>query len=534
MQALTPFLAVACVRFAGDLFDASKFSEAVEELYGLKIPRLAALGLAEQLEKEGVLEAQSGYSSSTMVYRYAKVPYKEDQLEAPVTESEINGVLDRFVQICREDEATKGKDRADLELAFLDRLLNIDSMRLLGRRDQSIATKKSGSTLLLKTTKDVEVDLTEVHLDFLVSRFLLDLRDSDGPAFERVSDIAFANMAAEALACFREPESDNAKSLPLVVYLDSPILLDILGVNREYSEYGLELLNAIKDSGAEPVVLDHCIAEAESVVAARLAAARSGINKFASQWGTSTNVDVLSALVGRVGDAAKRQGIVSHRVPENTLYRKSPPTVGDIEADMNRRMQAWKNEEAKEYDRNSVWCMLTFRDTSKVCTRVCDSRRILISRNTSLVVTANRAWGAWLGGTTKFSRIEVEGFSPIAMSDKQFAGYLWGRTGGGRMDMSKARLLAHCSSAVRPRADVKARAYNLVLEFDGQQEADHVAALMEDREGARALMRATHGDPEDVTPERIPFILEQVKLAAGAFAAEAVRSECRCSLMRCR
>ena len=100
--------------------------------------------------------------------------------------------------------------------------------------------------------------------------------------------------------------------------------------------------------------------------------------------------------------------------------------------------------------------------------------------------------------------------------------------------MSKARLLAHCSAAVRPRADVKARAYNLVLELSGKAEADDIAALLEDREGARALMRATKGDPEDVTPERLPFIIEQAKLAAGEYAAAAVRSESEKSLAAIR
>lgn len=86
-------------------------------------------------------------------------------------------------------------------------------------------------------------------------------------------------------------------------------------------------------------------------------------------------------------------------------------------------------------------------------------------------------------------------------------------------------MLAHCSAAVRPRSDIKARAYNLVLELSNRQEADDVAALLEDREGARALMRATSGDPEDVTKERLPYILEQVRLAAGEFAAAKVREE---------
>jgi hypothetical protein len=131
----------------------------------------------------------------------------------------------------------------------------------------------------------------------------------------------------------------------------------------------------------------------------------------------------------------------------------------------------------------------------------------------------------WLKGTTRHSHTQIEKWAPVAMSDKQFAGYLWLRGGSHDGSISRSRLLAHCSAAVRPRADIKARAYNLVLDLSGRQEADDVAALLEDREGARALMRATRGDPEDVTKERLPYILEQVKLAAGEYAAGVVRAE---------
>src|SRR5690242_16942497 len=72
IQALTPFLAEACHPFAGELFDASKFSAAVAEKFGIRIPRLAALGLAEHLEREGLLTPVSGHALST-VYRYVKV-----------------------------------------------------------------------------------------------------------------------------------------------------------------------------------------------------------------------------------------------------------------------------------------------------------------------------------------------------------------------------------------------------------------------------------------------------------------------------
>jgi hypothetical protein len=526
VQAVTPFLAEACHPFSGELFDAAKFTTAVFQRYGIKIPRLAALGLTEQLATEGVLIAISGQAAST-VYRYAPASAILDAPPAsPVTEAEVESVLQSFTSYCRTDARLADMSDAALQSAFLDRLLHVDSMRLLTRREASIAAKKTPQTMVLNKPADVEGEPGDFRLDFLVSQFLLDLRDNNPQGFERVSNVAFANMAAEAIACFRDPPSGNSSLIGLTVYLDSPLLLDMLGVNVEYAQYGQELLEAIRASGAKAAVFDHCIAEAEGAIHAQLSYLRSGVNQIASSWGTTATPDLLAALIGNVGQrASERLGIFVQRDQEVNLHRKAASTVGDIEAQMTTRMQAWRNADAKEHDRKSVWAMLAIRDTTEPCPRLCDSKWLLLTRNTALVGIANHAWTTWLQGATKHSSSHIERWAPVAVSDKQFAGYLWTRSGGGDNEMSKARLLAHCSAAVRPRADVKARAYNLMLELSGRAEADDLAALMEDREGARALMRATKGDPEDVTRERMPFILEKVKLAAGEFAAEAVRAE---------
>ena len=509
MQALSPFLAEACHQFAGDLFDALKFSNAVANRYGIRIPRLAALGLAEQLEHEGVLTIVSRHANAT-VYRYASAPVLVDSASSPITEAEVEEVLKSFVDYCRSDTHLDSRDELYLQEAFLDRLLNVDSMRILGRREASIAVKKSANTMVLKPSNEYEQqDSEELHLDYLVSQFLLDLRNKNPDAFEQVSNVAFANMAAEAIACFREPLAVGCSLNGLTVYIDTPLLLDMLGVNTEYTDYGKELLEAIRASGAEAAVFDHCVSEAEAAVHAQLSYLRSGVNQLSTGWGTTATPDLLAALVGNIGERTeKRLGIAVHRDPETNLLRRSQATVGDIEAEMVRRMQNWRKAEAKDYDRKSVWAMLTLRDSSVLRTRICDSQWLLLTRNTALVGIANDAWVAWLHGSTKHSKSSIERWAPVAMSDKQFAGYLWARTGGSDGAISQARLLAHCSSAVRPRADVKARAYNLMLELSGREEADDLAALLEDREGASALMRATKGDPEDVTSKRLPFILE--------------------------
>lgn len=525
-QAITPFLAEACQEFAGELFNAEKFCTAIAHSYGISIPRLAALGLTEQLAAEGVLETVSGYASSS-VYRYAPAKTLAGAISAPpVTESEVEAVLRSFVDYCKADSRFAGKDQSQLEGAFLDRLLHLDSMRLLTRREASIAAKKTVNTLALKTQAPAaeRTEPDEIHLDYLVSQFLLDLRENNPQAFERVSNVAFANMAAEAIACFREPSTEIKPLDSLTVYLDSPLLLDMLGVNAEYEEYGKELLEAIHASGAKPAVLDHCIAEAEAAIKARLEFLRSGINQVAFGWGTTAKPTILAALSGRVAERAEQRLLVEvHRDPDVGLHRKAQVTVGDIETYMNSRMQAWRNDDAKAHDRKSVWSMISIRDTNDACTRLCDARSLLLTRNTVLVGISNEAWRMWLKGFTSHPPAKIERWAPIAVSDKQFAGYLWLRQGGGNGGISKARLLAHCSAAVRPRADMKARAYNLMLELSGKEAADDIAALLEDREGANALMRATLGDPEDVTKERMPFILEKVKLGAGDYAAEIER-----------
>lgn len=364
-------------------------------------------------------------------------------------------------------------------------------------------------------------DKQELHLDYLASQYLLDLRDSDRTAFELVSNVAFANMAAEAIACLREPLQAQSKLQNLTVYLDAPLLLDMLGVNAEYADYGQELLQSIRESGAIPAILDHCVAEAEGAIHAQLAYLRSGVNKISTNWGVSAKPDLLSALITNVGERAEtRLGIKVERDPEVNLHRKAASTVGDIEAEIESRMKAWRNPDAKEYDRKSVWSMLAIRDSSDPCPRICDCKWLLLTRNTALVSIANKAWATWLNGSTRHSKTNIERWAPVAMSDKQFAGYVWARTGGSFSTVSRARLLAHCSAAVRPRADIKARAYNLVLELSGQTNAEDIAALFEDREGGKALMRVTKGDPEDVTQERLPFIIEEVKRAAGEYASK--------------
>ena len=149
MQALTPFLAEACIPLQGKLFDAQEFSDAVNGLYGIRISKLAALGMTSQLEKDGVLEEiTSGRSGSPSAYKYRVMTFSSNSSALPVTVSEIEKILATFISSCKSDDVLKGLSEEQLQVEFLDRLLNVDSMRILSRREGSAAVKKSSNTLI--------------------------------------------------------------------------------------------------------------------------------------------------------------------------------------------------------------------------------------------------------------------------------------------------------------------------------------------------------------------------------------------------
>ena len=78
------------------MFDASKFSEAVRRNYGIEIPKLAALGIAEQLASEGILEVVSGYANST-TYRYRNTVRTAGKDVSSITENDVETILILFM-----------------------------------------------------------------------------------------------------------------------------------------------------------------------------------------------------------------------------------------------------------------------------------------------------------------------------------------------------------------------------------------------------------------------------------------------------
>lgn len=140
MQALTPFLAEACLEFSGELFDAERFSIAVQNRYDIKIPRLAVLGIAEQLANNGLL-IDISVGTTYPIYQFADIA--DNHADSAISEKQVELILEEFVQVCRTDSIVSSKSEDFLHDALLNRLLNIDSMRILTRKESITTIKRT-------------------------------------------------------------------------------------------------------------------------------------------------------------------------------------------------------------------------------------------------------------------------------------------------------------------------------------------------------------------------------------------------------
>jgi hypothetical protein len=524
LQSLMPFFRPIAASYAGEYFEPGKFCRKAAELYALQIPKLTAMGWCERLVNEGFLELHARTITGNL-YRYpVNLPIDTD-IPAGVSEQQVIEFLESFRAFARQSPVAEFATLADevLDEALFTRLLNIDSMKILSRRDMTRSIKSNPTTLSLKVPESNAEERHEIHIDFLVAEYLLHLEATDGQKFQVATAVAFGNMAAEALATFREPPAKDSTDLSgMRLYLDTPLVLDLFELNDGFEGYAKDLSNLLSSSGVKVAVFDHSVEEVQNVIYARLNFSRSSANQFSIAGSRTLIANRLAMLNGNVASQLERLGIEIDRDPEISLLRISQKALGSVQVELDRKMSGWKND-AKHYDEKSIFSIISLRNRQRAEPDFARCKFALLTRNTPLTFFANSAWRQWLQESGDESKAKIERTAPIAVSDKQLSGLLWMLKGGASEGLSKVRMISHCSFAIRPRPDVIARACNLIVEAHGRDKGEEFAALLSERRAEQALMRAAAGDPEELTSKNLPEIIRKVILAAGDDAAAAER-----------
>lgn len=514
-EGLMVFFRPVTSSLAGRLFVPGELATELVKRYALHVPALVLESLVERMSNAGLIRKRTERDGAAS-YEYVA----SDAVVTNASLPKITDLLDRFRGFARK-QSPELRELPDTSLddALFDRLVRIESLEILSRRDGLEAPKHTAHTLTLRKKDAVPCDDESPisrHLDYVVPRFILALTESDAEGFDLLSDIASANLAAETLLTYRDPPRRGDALDEFDLYLDAPLCLDILGVNPGREGYGQQLSQELKRAGCQVNVFLHSIGEIERVLDARKQSYLSGIKPFDHYQVDPPRVrDLVNALAGHSEQILTEQ--FGFRVIDSTAAipagRRS--SVGaEEEKAIREQLVGWKNAEGREVDVATCCDLIRMRSSADIQTRIQKAGATLATRNAVLARAANGTWKTWLTDKNKGSRERIKSAAPLAILDKQLVGLLWITQGGQAGSIGRAHLVANCAAAIATRKDVITRVYNTLLETS-EQSAKIFSALINDQRAERALMDSTFGDPDVITDETVLPLLERVRLATA-------------------
>ncbi len=518
-EGLFDFIRPIADALAGQRYIPSVLAEAVRTRYGLNIPVLVVESLTARFATAGLL-AVATQTKDSSTYTFVGSEAGPANL---VTERSIASMLERFRAFVRDSAAEFSEySPAKLDEAFFERLMHIDSLALLSRRDNPEALMRTRSTLSLAKPPEGsesrgEPNRQAEHLDYLFARFLLEMSDGLPDEFALLCEIAGANLVAETLLTYRDPPQKGDALEGLAVYLDAPLCMDILGVNIGRDSYGRELARTLQASGVEVCIFLHSIGEIERVLEARRL---SYLQAHPSGPGVHTveppavrdRVRLISGHVESTLTSELRCRVVDAATSVPPIIR-ARVGAGEERA-IRDALRGWSSEEGREVDVSTVCDLIRLRSSSLPATRLPEAGPTLVTRNTLVKRTANEAWHQWLTQTNRATPARLRGIAPLAITERHLAGLIWITQGGSIGDVSRELLVANCAAATAARRDVVVRVHNMLLNTS-DQDAKLFEAIIMDQRAERALMDATFGDPQVITDDNVLDLLATARRATA-------------------
>lgn len=357
-------------------------------------------------------------------------------------------------------------------------------------------------------------------LELLVADFIVHLSRTDVEGFDLLDMIVRGCMLATAL--YLPDPNDRARAVTdLTVYVDTPVLIDILGLTDDARhEAARELVKLLQDLGARVRCFSHTLQETENLLLASAPALATTVadgrtvNEIVSYaasrgWGR-TQLELKAAQVERdlqalgisVGDAPDYRVRLS--LDEGRLEEVLQTVVG------------YARPETRSYDVRSLTAIWRLRE-GRSQRHLESARAIFVTSNEYLV----RASARFFEETPNGSQV------PVATLDSQLGTVAWLKRPMAAPDLPKRQLVADCIAALEPGNQLWERFLEVIEQAraDGGVSEEDYATLRYTVSARRALMEETLGHEDALAVGSVADILRRARETMTREAQEQVQTE---------
>jgi hypothetical protein len=480
-------LVAHCVKSSGATAIATQdVQRQLQERFGLAIPQHALSTVIRRGARQGLFRVkhhmlvpdEQALESTNLEPSYQRAQRAYTQL------------LNKFLTFVKEKYG-RNYSEPEVDDAFLayvtDRAIPIVRLTLLGRGYQPHLGNLG-------------------ELELMIADFIVHLSQADVEGFDHLDMIVRGCMLATALY-LPDPNDQGRKVTDLVVYVDTPIIVELLGLlDDAREEAASELVKLLQDLGARIACFSHTLQETENLLTAS-----SQILSAGSIEGRRVN-EIVSYAVSRglgrtelemkaatVEDTLHDLGLTVRDAPD---YRVQTTCDEKRMEEVLQSVVGYARPETRQYDVKSLAAIWRLRNGHSQ-RHLESARAIFLTSNESLV----RASAEFFGETP--NGFEV----PVCTLDSQLATVAWLKKPMAAPDLPKRQIVADCIAALEPGKRLWERFLDVVEqthEAGGVTEEEY-ATLRYTVSARRALVEETLGDDHALAVGSIPEILRRAK-----------------------
>jgi len=480
MEYLRPFVEHVLNQVPSDYITDNAVRSKLEQEFGLRLPVQVVQHVLRRMKKSGFFTKDDG------VYRLCKA-------------LPTSAISSRRVQASREIETVLGALGGYAERTHGVKLLPNECTAALlvfaaQFSVQCVQTYLQG-TALPELPKASQRDL------FLVHSFVKNASEHDVDLFEHIMVVVKGHMLSNALLC-PDLESTERKLGNLLLFFDTPLILDLLGLHgEEHLESTMEILLLVQRLGAKVVIFEHTLQEVNTVLWTAETNPK-GVGKLERVVLRNQLTPSDIALVrGQLRSNLDKLHISSWPVPSFSVGFAIDASVLDKALDDEI---GYYNPQAKEYDARSIEYIYRFR-RGKLPLRLEDSIAILVTSNSELSRVAYKY------GKEHESSREVSS----VITAYSLANTAWLKAPLGAPGLPAKEVISVCYAALEPGRDMWSKYLAEInkLQARGSISPDEHRVLRDSLLSREELMNLTLGSDIALTQETVPQVLSRVKKA---------------------
>lgn len=503
LEGLLPFFDPILRQHNGKKLDPDIIASAVRETYKWNFNSDLVEAFVPYLERQGWIIADIPGSKDTSY----TIRISEDSKPDPVTqsvESELRRVATQFKQFANELSplTTLPRTVEEFENILVEWLLYVEAFSERSIEFRSgVRADESG-----KLRKFVDVPNTTSLRDeerFLCARFVKHAIEGDQGSAEVLARIAAIGLLTEVVQDFVKPVTPIDK-VDLVVYLDAPVAMELLGVSgKSARENAAPVVAELLRVGASVRIFGQSIDEIKNSLQAVLENPRpTGPTAQALMRG-----EVLKEYVSEVSrnpvPLLEKLGIkVAYRSREQTPSEHQYFTSDDWK-DLYGKLSYAENPHARDHDAD-IAAFVVRQRRGRTSQDVFQSHAIVVTRNGLLAQVVRRM-------CAQMSGLPHETVPPV-IHRRVLTTAMWLRTGMGAGDLNipKRMLLASCEHVLALRPGVVEAVKRLTDALGDQDKARQLDLLISQDRSAQALMDKTLGVANVVTENNLPILWQEM------------------------